>query len=70
MAVVRDIPQFLEKSPKLVAFLEKLRNNGKKTFLLSNSSLPFMYVLRRSRIYSRTMLTWISAYIVTKVCDT
>lgn len=42
MAVVNDVPQFLEKSPKLVGFLEKLKHNGKKTFLLSNSSLPFM----------------------------
>ena len=42
MAVIDDIAQYLEKSPKLVGFIERLRKHGKKTFLLTNSSLPFM----------------------------
>ncbi|KAI8145840.1 HAD-superfamily hydrolase [Fennellomyces sp. T-0311] len=41
-AVLADISQYLEKSPKLVGFLEKLKKSGKKTFLLTNSSLPFI----------------------------
>ncbi|KAI7885017.1 HAD-superfamily hydrolase [Lichtheimia hyalospora FSU 10163] len=42
MAVIDDISQYLEKSPKLVGFIERLRKHGKKTFLLTNSSLPFI----------------------------
>ncbi|KAI9497803.1 5' nucleotidase family-domain-containing protein [Zychaea mexicana] len=41
-AVLSDIPNYLEKSPQLVHFLKKLKKNGKKTFLLTNSSLPFI----------------------------
>ena len=44
-AVVNDISNYLEKAPEMVGFLEKLRKHGKKTFLLTNSSFPFMYVL-------------------------
>lgn len=42
MAVMTDISKYLERAPKLVGFLEKLKKHGKKTFLLTNSSLPFM----------------------------
>ncbi|KAI8384966.1 HAD-superfamily hydrolase [Radiomyces spectabilis] len=42
MAVMNDIDAYLEKAPNLVGFLEKLRKNGKKTFLLTNSTLPFI----------------------------
>ncbi|KAG2223129.1 hypothetical protein INT45_005685 [Circinella minor] len=41
-AVVNDISNYLEKAPKMVGFLEKLRKHGKKTFLLTNSSFPFI----------------------------
>ncbi|KAG1380926.1 hypothetical protein G6F61_003623 [Rhizopus arrhizus] len=42
MEVMKDISKYLERSPKLVGYIEKLRKNGKKTFLLTNSSLPFI----------------------------
>ncbi|KAI9274461.1 5' nucleotidase family-domain-containing protein [Phascolomyces articulosus] len=41
-AVVDDISAYLERAPQLVGFLEKLRKHGKKTFLLTNSSFPFI----------------------------
>ncbi|KAI9278070.1 HAD-superfamily hydrolase [Sporodiniella umbellata] len=42
MEMMKDISKYLERSPKLVGYIEKLRKNGKKTFLLTNSSLPFI----------------------------
>ncbi|KAI7870738.1 HAD-superfamily hydrolase [Spinellus fusiger] len=41
-AIVKQIPAYLDKAPHLVGLLEHLRSNGKKTFLLTNSSLPFI----------------------------
>ncbi|CAO3623294.1 unnamed protein product [Cunninghamella echinulata] len=41
-AINKDISKYLEPSPKVVSFLENLRKNGKKTFLLTNSTLPFI----------------------------
>ncbi|ORY98062.1 HAD-superfamily hydrolase [Syncephalastrum racemosum] len=41
-AIMNDVPRYLEKNPRLVSFLERLKNNGKKTFLLTNSSFPFI----------------------------
>ncbi|KAI9354431.1 HAD-superfamily hydrolase [Pilaira anomala] len=40
--IMRDMSTYLERSPKLVGYLENLRKNGKKTFLLTNSTLPFI----------------------------
>ncbi|KAG2188259.1 hypothetical protein INT44_001012 [Umbelopsis vinacea] len=40
--VVRDMSTYLTKQPSMVRYLEDLRRNGKKTFLLSNSSFPFI----------------------------
>lgn len=39
---MKDISAYLERAPKLVGYLENLRKNGKKTFLLTNSTLPFI----------------------------
>jgi FMN phosphatase YigB (HAD superfamily) len=38
----RDISRYLDPAPKLVEYLENLRKGGKKTFLMTNSTLPFM----------------------------
>ncbi|CAG8505855.1 4659_t:CDS:10 [Ambispora gerdemannii] len=40
--IINNIPEFLEKAPRLVAYLEKLRAQGKKLFLLTNSSFAFV----------------------------
>ncbi|KAI7901270.1 HAD-superfamily hydrolase [Cokeromyces recurvatus] len=40
--VMKDLPRYLERSPKLVDYLEHLRKQGKKTFLLTNSTLAFI----------------------------
>ncbi|KAI8094409.1 HAD-superfamily hydrolase [Thamnidium elegans] len=40
--VMKDMSTYLERSPKLVGYLENLRKKGKKTFLLTNSSLSFI----------------------------
>lgn len=42
MAVMDDISVYLERAPQLVGYLENLRKNGKKTFLLTNSSFAFI----------------------------
>ncbi|SAM07108.1 hypothetical protein [Absidia glauca] len=38
----RDISRYLDPAPKLVEYLENLRKGGKKTFLMTNSTLPFI----------------------------
>lgn len=42
MAVMEDVSVYLERAPQLVGYLENLRKNGKKTFLLTNSSFAFI----------------------------
>ncbi|CEI95718.1 hypothetical protein RMCBS344292_09897 [Rhizopus microsporus] len=42
MEVMKDISKYLERAPKLVGYLETLKKNGKKTFLLTNSTLSFI----------------------------
>lgn len=42
MAIMNDISTYLARSPRLVGYLENLRKNGKRTFLLTNSTLPFI----------------------------
>ncbi|CAO3668137.1 unnamed protein product [Rhizopus stolonifer] len=42
MEMMKDISKYLERSSKLIGYIEKLRKNGKKTFLLTNSTLPFI----------------------------
>ncbi|ORZ13673.1 5' nucleotidase family-domain-containing protein [Absidia repens] len=41
-AINKDISRFLDPAPKLVEYLENLRKGGKKTFLMTNSTLPFI----------------------------
>ncbi|RUS21625.1 5' nucleotidase family-domain-containing protein [Endogone sp. FLAS-F59071] len=40
--VMENVEQYLERSTKLVQYLENLTRNGKKLFLLTNSSFPFI----------------------------
>ncbi|ORX63032.1 HAD-superfamily hydrolase [Hesseltinella vesiculosa] len=40
----RDVSRYLDPSSKLVTFLTKLRQRGKKIFLMTNSTLPFIDV--------------------------
>ncbi|GAB5587362.1 hypothetical protein Unana1_02262 [Umbelopsis nana] len=40
--VLEDMTSYLTKQSSIVSYLEDLRRNGKKTFLLSNSSFPFI----------------------------
>ncbi|KAI9230947.1 MAG: HAD-superfamily hydrolase, partial [Piptocephalis tieghemiana] len=40
--ILEDLPRYLDRSPKLTAYLEKLQRHGKKTFLLTNSGFKFV----------------------------
>ncbi|KAI7893666.1 HAD-superfamily hydrolase [Mucor mucedo] len=40
--IMKDISAYLKRSPHLVRYLETLRKNGQSTFLLTNSTLPFI----------------------------
>ncbi|KAI8091108.1 HAD-superfamily hydrolase, partial [Gilbertella persicaria] len=42
MEVMQDMSLYLERAPKLVGYLEHLRKQGKKTFLLTNSTYAFI----------------------------
>ncbi|ORZ08872.1 HAD-superfamily hydrolase [Absidia repens] len=41
-SINNDISKYLDPAPKLVEYLENLRKAGKKTFLMTNSTLPFI----------------------------
>ncbi|KAI8098731.1 HAD-superfamily hydrolase [Halteromyces radiatus] len=43
-SINKDIAKYLDPSPKLVEYLQHLRKGGKKTFLMTNSTLPFIDV--------------------------
>ncbi|GLD92178.1 hypothetical protein PINS_up000711 [Pythium insidiosum] len=41
-AVAKDLPRYVEPSPMLLPFLERIRNSGKKMFLCTNSSFQYI----------------------------
>ncbi|KAI9481094.1 MAG: HAD-superfamily hydrolase [Benjaminiella poitrasii] len=55
LEVMKDMPRYLERSPQLVDYLEHLRKQGKKTFLLTNSTLAF---IAKGMTYLTTTPDW------------
>lgn len=42
MEIIKNVSKYLERNSDLVGYLENLRKNGKKTFLLTNSTSAFI----------------------------
>lgn len=43
--VMNNIDRYLDRSPKLLDYLQKLKSHNKKIFIVTNSSFDFMYFL-------------------------
>jgi HAD superfamily 5'-nucleotidase-like hydrolase len=60
--IVKDLPTHVDVDNQLGVFFERLRNGGKKVFLLSNSGFPFidagMTYLLSSFVQDRKLKSW------------